>query len=187
MLNRVRPLPGVAMAAGFLFCSLLWPDLATAQEHAGGEQHAEESTQHAAAEKHESHKKNYVALFLGTTQAEREHGKRDDPQFTIGGSYSRHVNRYFGVGVMIDWVAEGDREILAGVPFYVHPWVNPATFVLAPAIDRDRETKDDSFAFRSGFMWEFERGNMLIAPAVYYDFLEGGDVWVIGVELAWGF
>ena len=59
------------------------------------------------------HAVELAILLLQATQAEREHGKRDDPQFTIGGSYNRHVNRYFGVGVMIDWVAEGQILALA--------------------------------------------------------------------------
>ncbi len=64
--------------------------------------------------------KNHVSMFLGSTQSEKHHGERDDPGFSIGLDYERRLNQAVGVGLLVDWVAEGSREYLIGVPLFLH-------------------------------------------------------------------
>ena len=69
------------------------------QEH--GEEHGEEHDglegEHEEGHGEEHEHKNHIALFIGSTQAEEEHGERDDPQLTLGLDYERRLTRVFGL------------------------------------------------------------------------------------------
>ena len=67
---------------------------------AAQEEHLEPASEHeGTSEEHgkEHFHKNHIALFLGATQAELEHGEREDPQFTLGLDYERRLTRVVGV------------------------------------------------------------------------------------------
>jgi opacity protein-like surface antigen len=134
----------------------------------------------------EHHHKNHVAFFLGSTEAEEHHGEQGDRDFTIGVDYERRLSRVLGVGGLLDWVVEGRREFLLGVPVFLHAGKH-AKFQLAPCYQRIRETSDDEFVFRTGFMWDFYVGSLSLAPTVFYDFTDGQDFLVVGLSIGTGF
>ena len=143
-------------------------------EEAGSEEHGE-----AHGEEHEF--KNSVAIFLGTTQAEREHGERDDPQFTIGFDYERILTKHFGVGGILDFVVEGHREAIVAAAAAFH--AGPAKFVLAPGGERVRDSGDWEGIVRFGFMWSFPAGKIHLEPSLFYDVTGEGGTWVGGLTI----
>ena len=97
----------------------------------GGLRAQEEHGVHGEEHQH----KNHIALFIGSTQAEVEHGKRDDPQFTLGLDYERRLTQVVGIGALLDVVLEGHREGIIGVPVFLH--AGSLTFQLAPGGERN--------------------------------------------------
>ena len=176
------------MRAGLVLaiCMAL-PGGLVAQEDRG--EHAAESEDHAAAEgEHgEAHEhKNHIALFIGSTQAEIEHGERDDPQFTLGIDYERRLTPIFGVGALLDLVLEGHREGIVGIPLFLH--AGNLVFEVAPAGERIRDTGEWAALLRLGVLYEFEIGsNTAVFPSAFYDVTEEGGTWVLGGTVGWGF
>ena len=184
-------------ASALLFCLLLavcvaFPGGLVAQEGHGGrgaesnEDHATEGEHGDEGELVEEHEhKNSIAVFIGATQADKEHGERDDPQFTIGFDYERYLTKVFGVGAILDVVLEGQREGILAVAGVAH--AGSAKFVLAPGGERVRDTGDWEGIVRLGFMWEFPVGKVHLEPSLFYDVTEEGDAWVLGLTIGKGF
>ncbi len=133
---------------------------------------------------HEFHR-NHFAVFLGSTEAEEHHGEKGDPDFTIGLDYERRLTKLVGVGVMFDWVAEGNREWLAGVFTFLHVYKG-AKIQLAPSVHRVREEGDTEFLFRAAFAWDFHVGKISLSPYAAYDFTEGQDFTLLGLAIGTG-
>jgi len=147
---------------------------------------AEEDHSGDAAEHGEEHlHKNHFAVFLGSTQSEEHHGDRDDPQFTIGVDYERRLTKVLGVGLLADYVVEGNREFLLGIPFFVHAGKS-AKFEVAPSWHKIREDGTDGGVLRLGFHWEFEMGRGSISPAIFYDITEEDNLWILGLGFGRG-
>ena len=147
------------------------------------DQEAEEPGENAKtheAEPGEEEKKNEIAVFIGSTEGEVEDGEKKDRDFTIGLDYERRLTQRVGIGGLYDWVAEGNREFLIGVPVFLHPG-KTATLQVAPCVQRIREDKETNFVLRLGFSWGFDVGKMRIAPEILYDIAEGQDFVVFGV------
>ena len=66
----------------------------------------------------EHHHKNHIALFIGSTEGEAEEGEKEDRDFTLGVDYERRLTELIGIGGLYDWVAEGRREFLIGMPVF---------------------------------------------------------------------
>jgi len=153
----------------------------------GSQALAEEPSGEASGEQEEEEEPpNEIAVFIGSTQGEKEDGGRDDPRFTVGLDYVRRLSSWFGIGGFIDLVAEGGREGLAGIPLFFHAG-RSATFMLAPSVQRTRETKDFEYATRLGFIWKFELRRIILAPAIYYDILEDEEFVVVGLNVVRAF
>jgi hypothetical protein len=150
--------------------------------------HSEATVGHEASEGHdeERHHKNHVAFFVGSTEAEEHHGVKEDRDFTMGLDYERRLTRIVGVGGVVDWVVEGNREYLIGVPVYLHVGRH-AKFELAAAVQHLSETGENGFVFRTGFHWDFPVGSLSIVPAVFYDFTEEQDFFIFGIGIGKGF
>ncbi len=144
-------------------------------QHGAGVEHAEG---------HHFHK-NHISMFLGATQAEKHHGERDDPGFSIGIDYERRLNQVIGVGFLADWVVEGNREYLLGIPLFLHVGRH-AKFQLAPGWHKLNEEHEDGWVFRTGFGWGFEVGKITLTPALYYDITENENIFVAGLEIGKG-
>jgi len=145
------------------------------------EGHAGDASEHGEEHFH----KNEVAVFLGSTQSEEHHGDRDDPEFTIGIDYERRLTEHFGLGLLADFVAEGNREILLGIPFFLHAGKS-AKFELAPGWHKVKEDGSDGGVLRLGFHWAFEVGRGSLSPAVFYDITEEDNLWVFGLGIGRG-
>jgi hypothetical protein len=168
-----------------LALSLAFPMGLTAQEEHGVEHSAESKEDGEHGEAH-GHHKNHVAFFLGSTQAELHHGERDDPQFTLGVDYERRLNEYVGVGALLDAVVEGHREVIIGIPLFLH--AGSLKGLIAPGGERVRETGNWEFMTRFGILWEFEiSSSWSLAPVVQYDVTEEGGTWVLGLGFGKGF
>ena len=164
------------------------------EAHEGGEEHGEEHHLH----------KHHIALFIGVTEGLEEHGEehhddghgdphsastssgeKGEPAFTLGFDYERRLTQLFGIGGMVDWVVEGNREILIGPIAFLHPFGKAKLFA-APCYERARESESNEFVFRVGASWDFEVGKFSVGPDLIYDFSEEHDLWVVGVGIGRG-
>lgn len=140
-----------------------------AQEHSGHGEHGEEF------------EKNSIAIFIGSTQAEKEDGEREDPQFTFGFDYERRLSKSVGIGALADFVAEGERERIIAVAAVIH--AGEAKWILAPGVEYLKDTGDREGVLRLGFMWAFPAGWVHLEPTVFYDLTEAGSTWVLGLTI----
>ena len=182
------------LALAVLLCLIVVPGPAAAQheepeEHTASEEPAAggEHEEHGEEGEHGGHEfhRNHVVLFLGFTEGEEHHGEKGNPDFTIGFDYERRLSKRFGFGGMVDWVVEGNREWLVGVPAFIHIAKN-GKFTLAPAVHRVRETEETEFLFRFGFNWNFKVGKFTLAPFIAYDVTEGQDFTILGAAIGKG-
>ena len=137
----------------------------------------------AAEEKQEEHKeshyhRNHVGLFLGSTHEEGE------DEFTIGLDYEYRFSQYVGIGVLLEYVGEDDREGVGMVPLFLHPYRGFRWVAAAGLKPKAEETK---FIWRLGIGYRFPIGNWTIAPEFNLDFTEGNTVEVYGVSFGYGF
>lgn len=175
---------GRALRIGLLVLLLVAAPLTLgAQEH--GEEAGESAEQHGEpvheGGEHEGFHKNSIAVFLGSTQAEEEHGERDDPQFTLGFDYERRLSEVFGIGAILDLVLEGHREGILAAAGAFH-W-GEAKFILAPGVERVRDSGDLAGIMRFGLMYSFPAGHVHLEPSVFYDVTEEGGTWVLGLTI----
>ena len=168
-----------------LVCALALP-AALAAQHEEPEAH-EASGEHEEHGEHGGHEfhKNHIALFLGSTEGEEHHGEQGDRDFTIGFDYERRLSKLVGVGGFVDWVAEGNREWLAGVFTFLHVYKG-AKIQLAPAYHQVREGDEAGFVFRTAFAWDFHVNKISLSPYIAYDFAEGQDFTVFGLAIGTG-
>lgn len=183
---------------------------AAGEEHEVGEEHEAVSEEHEGGEEHgEEHHlhKHHIAIILSATEAVEEHGEehngdghgdphsegssggKDDPDFTIGFDYERRFTQLFGLGGMVDWVAEGRREFLFGPIAFLHPFAG-SKFWVAPLAERVRETKDWDLVWRIGAGWDIpigKSGKYSIAPNINYDITDEHELWVLGLAIGKGF
>jgi hypothetical protein len=137
----------------------------------------------AAEEKQEEHKeshyhRNHVGLFLGSTHEEGE------DEITIGLDYEYRFSQYVGIGVLLEYVGEDDREGVGMVPLFLHPYKGFRWVAAAGVKPKAEETK---FIWRLGIGYRFPIGNWTIAPEFNLDFTEGKTVEVYGVSFGYGF
>ena len=191
--HGVRSFTGwLGIVAVTAIVSVLVPARLTAMEP---EQHAEEQEQNettgeeyegAKAHGEEHHHKHHMALFIGATEGEEHHGEKTDPDFTLGFDYERRLSPLFGFGGMLDWVAEGNREVLIGPIGFLHPYKGSKLYA-APCYQRVREGGQDDFVFRVGAAWDFEIGKYSIGLHAIYDFAEEQDFLIVGMGFGMGF
>ena len=154
---------------------------------AAQQEHLEPAGEHeGTSEEHgkEHFHKNHIALFVGSTQAELEHGERDDPQFTLGFDYERRLTTVFGIGALLDFVVEGNREGIVGIPVFLH--AGNLTFQVAVGGERIRDTGDWEAIGRLGALYEFVVGRKTLSPGLFYDITAEGGTWVVGLNIGKG-
>ena len=134
-----------------------------------------------SGEEHGFHR-NHLAFFLGVTSG----GEHEDAAPTIGVDYERQLTRVFGIGAMLDVTGGDRREGVLGIPFVLHA-SRAAKIVVAPSVERIRETRETEPLLRLGFLYDFEVGRMTVAPTFNVDFVEGDQLYVVGVYVGWGF
>lgn len=177
-----RIMPWLSVVTLTLALSVVVSGPALAQEpgeHGQAEGHAGESP-----EGH--HHRNHLSFFIGSTEAEEHHGEQEDPDFTIGLDYERRLSKVFGIGVLVDFVVEGKREYMIGVPVFLHAGER-AKFQVAPGFHHLSHTGENELVLRTGFMWEFPVGGIALSPTFFYDIVDGQNFIVLGVTVGKGF
>ncbi len=131
-----------------------------------------------AEEEHESeHKKNVIAGFLGLTHERRENG------LALGVEYERKISESVGVGMLAEYTF-GDFDFwVVAVPVYfgMDRW----RFGIAPGLEGTRG--DTEALARLIVAYEFEGANKHYAPTFAVDFVDGEQVYVLGVTIGFEF
>jgi hypothetical protein len=135
---------------------------------------------------HELHR-NHFSFFVGITAGGDAEGDGEESASpTLGLDYERRLTRLFGIGFLAD-VAGGDRrEFIAAIPLVFHAGKS-AKIIVAPGIERNKETGHDETLLRLGFMWDFPVRRMTLSPAFNVDMVHGEQVYVVGLNVGWGF
>lgn len=151
------------------------PAEATAQQHEG-EAHESEGHRH----------KNHLGLFLGITDEEAA------SEFTIGLDYERRFSRWFGIGVLVESIAGDAREVIVGIPVFLHA-TERLKFLLAAGyeslgpFENDKGHHDDrETVVRIGAEYAFHFGNYSVSPALNVDFVDSEEILVYGVTIGRG-
>ena len=176
-------------AFALLILGLLAPGtMVAADEHEGSQEVAGdtalgEEMQGEEEEEGLGEHRDSLALFLGATESDGSGVEKEDPRFTFGLEYERHLTELFGVGVVLERVGEDDRETLLLVPAFFH--VGAALFQIAPGVQKADETDSDYEAVgRFGFGWEFEvRERLFLVPMMIFDFTDEREFLVLGVSI----
>jgi hypothetical protein len=137
---------------------------------------------HAAdADDHEgshAYHKNTAALFVGFAgEGRRENG------LALGAEYERRLNADFGIGLLAEHTF-GDLDTwVVALPLAYHSgaW----KFYLAPGVE-ERHAGTESL-LRVGAEYGFEYGEWEISPQIDVDFVDGEEIYVIGVTFGHGF
>ena len=142
---------------------------------------------------HSSHHEhlNHIAVFLGLTAGgENEHHGKEDAALTIGFDYERRLTDRWGVGVLGDMAFGDRREFIMGFPVFLHVGKS-AKFLIAPGFER---TKGDGhhdahseFLMRFGCAYDVHLKKITLSPAFNVDLLENEAIYVLGVNIGWGF
>ena len=156
-----------------------WPDAPphliapSTEEPASHSKHAYEEHFERAAGHH------FVNMFLGAVANRRgENGE------TIGLDYEYRITEEFGAGAYLDWSLGTLRTVVTGVAGYWHP-IPRLALMTGPGIEIPVEGGDKDFVWRTGGFYEFVAGEITVAPALFIDYVEGGD-WTVVVGLNFG-
>ncbi|MDX2460738.1 MAG: hypothetical protein QNM00_11710 [Gammaproteobacteria bacterium] len=127
---------------------------------------------------HEFHP-NVIAVFGGVTSEDRR-----DRAFTFGVEYERRLTRSFGMGVIAER-AFGDLDFwVFALPLAFHhgPW----RLFAAPGVE-DSDHLGSEFLFRVGVEYIIDMDGYEIVPQFDIDFVDGEQVFVLGISIARGF
>jgi hypothetical protein len=129
-----------------------------------------------AEEGGEGFKRNGFELFAGATF---NHGETNA---SFGLNYERRVTEKFGIGGLVEYT--NGREWVYAVPF---SWriTDPWKVMVAPGWEH--EEGENTYLTRVGTSYEFEIGEMTLAPEINFDFVDGDTAFVAGVSLGWAF
>jgi hypothetical protein len=134
----------------------------------------------------QGHHANSVSAFLGVT------GKgRRQRAGTIGLEYERRLGEHWAIAPAIEH-AFGELNFTVVTLSVGYRFDNWAVFA-GPGIEwaehehGDRSATESEFLFRTGIMYEFEVGELIVAPQAIVDFVANEKVVVFGVTLGVGF
>lgn len=150
-----------------LVLGALLPAGVSAEEHP-----AEEHDSHTSHENHDSHEPHStVGIFIGDTNEDRRNG------FTVGLEYEYRVSQLLGLGITAEHVAgEFDTNVfVAPIALHSGPWKVYA----GPGIEDGEEGSE--FLMRVGLEYGFHFGEYEISPQVDVDFVDGEQLFVLGV------
>jgi hypothetical protein len=123
---------------------------------------------------------HFVNMFLGVVANRREENGE-----TVGIDYEYRVTQDFGAGAFLDWSLGTLRTGIIGPAFYWHP-VDRLSILTGPGLEIPTEAhKDTKLLWRAGGFYEFVAGEITIAPALFVDFVEGGE-WTFIIGLNFG-
>ena len=158
--------------------ALMLPGPAAAEEQVKEDNHGEEhhGDQHGGER---SFHANLIGVFTGVTSKNRRNAS-----FTLGLEYNRRFTEHFGMGLLAERVfADEQFNVYAvGFAYYFSPW----KVYVAPGVEHSKEHGDE-FLLRFGVEYAFEIGGFEIAPQIDVDFVDGDEVFVIGLTFGKGF
>lgn len=122
---------------------------------------------------------NVLGIFLGATGENRR-----DADFTVGIEYERRINESFGVGAVVER-AFGDHDFwVMVIPFAYH--TGAWKWYVAPGME-NKDRHSNEFLVRVGLEYVFEVGKYELSPQIDVDFVDGEQVYVMGIVFARGF
>lgn len=126
-------------------------------------------------EHEEPFKRHTVSVVTRVVTEERSEGGP-----AIGLDYEYRLHESWGAGAFAEYVA-GELEVgVFGVMANFHP-TEELLIGIGPGIETSRE--ETRALMRLGGLYEFEAGEVIIAPAIYWDWLEGGHhVFLLGLN-----
>ena len=130
----------------------------------------------SAAAEEETFKRNGIELFGGATFNESE------TNASFGLNYERRVTEKFGIGGLVEYT--NGREWIYAVPF---SWRITDLWKVIVAPGWEHEEGENTYLTRIGTSYEFEIGEMTLAPEINFDFVDGDTAIVAGVSLGWAF
>ena len=131
---------------------------------------------------HDVHK-NWAALFIGVTSEERRNGKP-----ALGLEYARHLRPSFAIGGIVEYTFGDHSFWVLAVPFAYRsgPW----KFYIAPGFEIEKIVagpSESELLLRMGGEYAFEVGKLEIAPQLDVDFVDGDQVFILGVTIGTSF
>lgn len=139
---------------------------------------ASEGAEHHTEQHHEFHR-NMLFGFVGITGEDRR-----ERAGTVAIEYERRLNERWGLSAGVEH-AFGDLNFTVftvPVVFHSGKW----GFYAGPGIEKP-EDHGSEFLFRAGVVYEFEAGNVVLAPKFAVDFVDGDTVLVGGLAIGFGF
>ncbi len=139
---------------------------------------AADSQHDAKATDGHEYEENIVGLFVGLAkEGRRENG------FALGVEYEYRLNSQFGIGAIAEHTFGDIDAWVFAIPFAYHSgrW----KMYMAPGLE-DGDAGTESLV-RIGAEYGFHRGKWEIAPQIDVDFVDGEEIFVIGVVFARGF
>jgi len=116
-----------------------------------------------------------ATLFVGGS-AERGEGG-----FTIGAEYAYRFRPKWAVGAFGEYTAGSLNAVALGAAVFFFP-IEPLALMAGPGVEF--EDGEAEALLRVGAAWEFEVGEVILAPGVYVDFVNGGrQVLVAGLNI----
>lgn len=150
-------------------------DVLAQKTHEGGGagEHGE-----AHGEVHHGYHKNLIAGFVGGAFE----GIRDGG-LALGIEYERRLNENWGVGAIAEHTFGDIDAWVYAIPVAFHngPW----KFYAAPGIE-DGDHGSETL-WRLGVEYGFHHGQWEISPQFDVDFVDGEEIFVIGLTFGWGF
>ena len=134
----------------------------------------------------QGHHANSVSVFLRVTGE----GRRQRAG-TLGLEYERRLGEHWAIAPAIEH-AFGELNFSVVTLSVGYRFDNWAVFA-GPGIEwaehehGDRSATESEFLFRTGIMYEFEVGELIVAPQAIVDFVADEKVVVFGVTLGVGF
>ena len=134
----------------------------------------------------QEHHLNSVSAFIGVTGEVRR-----DQAGTVGVEYERRIAERWVIAPAIEH-AFGDLDFTVAtltLGYRLNKW---AIFA-GPGVEWSHDSPegesgtDSEFLFRTGVLYEFEMGNLIVAPHGMLDFIGGDKVVVLGVTFGLGF
>ena len=136
---------------------------------------------HEPVQGHEVHHfhKNELGFFAGITHEGR---RENDP--ALGIEYERRINESFGIGAVAEYTFGDGDFLVVTVPFSYH--IKSWKLVVAPGVEKSDDHGTESLV-RFGAGYGIKTGGWMVTPQLNVDFVDGEDVWVLGVGIGKGF
>ena len=126
----------------------------------------------------ESGKRHTLAVFLGDTYDDGDHG------FTLGLDYEYRLSRWVGLGGMVDLPAISRHPCVVGIPVFLHA-TKRLTFELAAGMER--ADGGSNALVRVGALYGIPLGPVDLVLSFMVDFVDSDAVYVFGVAFSWDF